>query len=127
MPGSGPPWVSYGAPGPGGPRSVTTYNFVQHQLAHVTNFWRQGRPAVFRLESMSDGQSSLSLTFQLPSPSETIPPPLPTSTTTLHRPPAPFLPRRPLIPLSQGKCSFPPKAPHTFTVLKAGFSLAPFF
>ena len=67
------------APGPGGPWSAL--NFAQYQLSQVTNFWHQGRPAVFRLESRSDGQAQLSLTFQLPYPSEIIPPPPPSFPT----------------------------------------------
>ena len=60
------------APGPGGPWSATAHNFVQHQLSHAANFWRQGRPAVFHLESLSGGRAVLNLTFQLP---PTAPPP----------------------------------------------------
>ena len=99
-------------PGPGGgPWSATAHSFVQHQLSHAVNFWRQGRPAVFHLQSRSDGQAVLNLTFQLPSPSEIIPPPSPYSTTPLptsRRPVAPTPPpKRPIVPL------FPPgEDPH---------------
>ena len=85
--------MAHSAPRPGGPRSATAQNFVQHQLSHLRNFWCHGRAALFRLESRSDGQAQLSLTFQLPSPSEVIPPP------TFNHPPAPALSPRPIIPL----------------------------
>ena len=102
MPGPGRAWVT---PGPGGgPWSATAHSFVQHQLSHAVNFWRQGRPAVFHLQSRSDGQAKLSLTFQLPSPSDIIPPPLsttltpsPNSTTPKHPAPPTLLPKRPII------------------------------
>ena len=109
MPGPGRAWVT---PGPGGgPWSATAHSFVQHQLSHAVNFWRQGRPAAFHLQSRSDGQAVLNLTFQFPSPSEIIPPPSPYSTTPLptsRRPVAPTPPpKRPIVPL------FPPgEAPH---------------
>ena len=47
---------------------------AEDQLSHVTNFWRQGRAAEFQL-NLPNGQAELCLTFQLPSPSEIIPPP----------------------------------------------------
>ena len=81
MPGAGPPWVAQGAPGPGGPWSETAQNFVQYQLSQVTDFWRQGRPAMFQLASRSDGQAQLSLAFQPTSPNEIIPPPPPSFPT----------------------------------------------
>ena len=81
MPGAGTPWVAHSALGPGGPWSETAQNCVQYQLSQVTDFWRQGRPAMFQLASRSDGQAQLSLTFQLPSPSEIIPPPTPSFPT----------------------------------------------
>ena len=116
MPGPGRAWVT---PGPGGgPWSATAHSFVQHQLSHAVNFWRQGRPAVFHLQSRSDGQAVLNLTFQLPSPSEIIPPPSPYSTTPLptsipRRPGAPTpLPKRPIVPL------FPPGEVPTKAVLQ---------
>ena len=56
--------------------SPTAENFTRHQLSHVTNFWRQGRRAEFRLKALPSGQAELCLTFQLPSPSESIPPPI---------------------------------------------------
>ena len=88
-------------PGPGGPWSATAQNFVQHQLGHAANFWRQGRPAVFHLESLSGGRAVLNLTFQLPPSSEIIPPPSPYSTTPFPTSiPNPFAPpKRPIIPL----------------------------
>ena len=73
--------------------SPTDQTFMEHQLAHVDNFWRQGRPAVFHFESLSNGQASLSLKFLLPHPSEIIPPPLP------NKLPTPIPSRRPIIPL----------------------------
>jgi len=85
----------------------TAQCFAQHQFSQVTNFWKQGRSASFHLRSLN-GQAELSLTFQLPSPSEIIPPPSPYSTTPLptsipKRPGAPTpLPKRPIVPL------FPP-------------------
>ena len=54
----------------------TAENFTRHQLAHVTNFWRQGRAAEFRLKALPSGQAELCLTFELPSPCESIPPPI---------------------------------------------------
>ena len=77
----------------------TFSSFVQHQLSQVTNFWRQGRSAVFHLKSLNNGQAELSLTFQLPHPSEIIPPPLSTSTATSYHPASTPLPRRPIVPL----------------------------
>ena len=55
--------------------SPTAEDFTRHQLSHVTNFWQQGRAAEFRLKALPSGQAELSLTFQLPSPSESVPPP----------------------------------------------------
>ena len=95
MPGPGRAWV---APGPGGPWSAQL--FIHYQLSQVINFWRQGRPAVFRLESRSDGQAQLRLTFQLPSPSEIISPPphsFPTPNVSPNHP-APR-PQRTIMPL----------------------------
>ena len=73
------------------PWSPTAQAFAQHQFSHVTNFWKQGRPASFRLEALPDGNAELSLTFKLPTASEVIPPPFFSS-------PAPLL-KRPIIPL----------------------------
>ena len=56
--------------------SLTAEDFTRHQLSHVTNFWRQSRTAEFRLKALPNGQAELCLTFQLPSPSEKIPPPI---------------------------------------------------
>ena len=55
--------------------SPTAEDFTRHQLSHVTNFWRQGRQAEFRLTTLPSGQAKLCLTFELPSASESIPPP----------------------------------------------------
>ena len=97
MPGPGRAWVT---PGPGGgPWSATAHSFVQHQLSHAVNFWRQGRPAAFHLQSRSDGQAVLNLTFQFPSPSEIIPPPSPNCTTPKQTAPPTLPPKRPIIPL----------------------------
>ena len=104
------------APGPGGPWSALNFAqyqlsqvpsaqcFAQHQFSQVTNFWKQGRPANFHLRSLNNGQAELSLTFQLPSPSEIIPPPSPYSTTpfptsnvTPNHPAPPT--KRPIVPL----------------------------
>ena len=109
MPGPGPAWTQ----GPGGPWTPTSQNFVQHQLNHTLNFWKLGHPAVFHLESLSDGRAKLNLTFCLPPPSEIIPPPPPSFPTPapthpasgplLRRPGAPTPPpKRPIVPL------FPP-------------------
>ena len=82
--------------------------FAQHMFSQVTNFWRQGRPASLHIKSLDNGQAEMSLMFQLPHPSEIIPPPSPYSTNPLptsipRRPGAPTpLPKRPIIPL------FPP-------------------
>ena len=56
--------------------SPTAEDFTRHQLSHVTNFWRQGRTAEFHLKAMPSGWAELRLTFELPSPSESIPPPI---------------------------------------------------
>ena len=53
----------------------TAETFAHHQLAQVMNFWKLGHPAKFHLDVKSGGISELVLTFQLPSPSEPIPPP----------------------------------------------------
>ena len=93
MPGEGPPWVAHGPTGPGGPWSATAQNFFQHQFSHVTNVCQERTTAALSLESRSDGQAQLSLTFQLPSPSEIIPPPV------LNHPLASGPSLRPIIPL----------------------------
>ena len=72
------------------PWSPTAHAFAQHQFTHVTNFWKQGRPARFRLEALPGGKAELNLTFQLPPASEVIPPPY-------HVPPVPR--QRPIQPL----------------------------
>ena len=60
---------------PQAPWSPTAHAFAHHQFSHVTNFWKQGRQASFRLEALPDGKAELSLTFQLPPASEVVPPP----------------------------------------------------
>ena len=59
----------------GGVWTPTAENFAQHQLLHVSNFWKLGYPAVFHLKTQAGGKAELSLTFQLPSPSDPLPPP----------------------------------------------------
>ena len=61
--------------------------------AHVVNFWKQGRPASFRLEALPSGRAELNLTFQLPPASEVVPPPSPVTPV-----PAPQRPIHPLFP-----------------------------
>ena len=56
--------------------SPTAEDFTRHQLSQVTNFWRQGRAAEFRLKALPSGHAELCLTFELPSPSDSIPPPI---------------------------------------------------
>ena len=60
---------------PSAPWSPTAHAFAHHQFSHVTNFWKQGRQASFRMEVLPDGKAELSLTFQLPPASEVVPPP----------------------------------------------------
>ena len=76
---------------PHAPWSPTAQDFAQHQFSHVANFWKQGRPASFRLEALPGGQAQLNITFQLPSACEVIPPPF-------HASPVPA-PQRPIHPL----------------------------
>ena len=85
------------------PWSPTAHAFAQHQFSHVANFWKQGRPASFRLEALPGGCAELNITFQLPPASEVIPPPF-------HPVPAQQRPIRPLFPgglSSQGPASGP--------------------
>ena len=65
--------------------SPSAADFTQHQLSHVTSFWRQGRAAEFRLKALPSGRAELCLTFELPPPSESIPPP------ALSNPPRSFV------------------------------------
>ena len=74
------------------PWSPTAQAFAQHQFAHVTNFWKQGRPARFRLEALPGGKAELNLTFQLPPASEVIPPPYHVSPVPRQRPILPLFP-----------------------------------
>ena len=86
---------------PSAPWSPTAHAFAQHQFSHVVNFWKQGRPASFRLEALPGGCAELNITFQLPPASEVIPPPF-------HPVPAQQRPIRPLFPggfSSQGPAS----------------------
>ena len=76
---------------PQAPFSPTAHAFAHHQFSHVTNFWKQGRQASFRLEAHPGGQAELHLTFQLPVSSEVVPPPT-------HVSPAPQRPIHPLFP-----------------------------
>ena len=74
---------------PKAPWSPTAHAFAQHQFSHVANFWKQGRPASFRLEALPGGQAQLNLTFHLPSASEVVPPPpyvspVPTPQSPIH-------------------------------------------
>ena len=70
------PQATSGMPAPQFRWSPTAEDFTRHQLSHVTNFWRQGRSAEFRLKALPSGQAELCLTFELPSPCESIPPPI---------------------------------------------------
>ena len=81
---------------PGGLWNPTAQTFARHQLAKVIHFWQQGRPAVFYLKSLDNGEAELNLTFQLPKPSEIIPQPLPTIPTSTA---TALPPKRPIIPL----------------------------
>ena len=88
---------------PPAPWSPTAHAFAQHQFSHVVNFWKQGRPASFRLEALPSGRAELNLTFQLPPASEVVPPPSPVIPV-----PAQQRPIRPLFPggfSSQGPAS----------------------
>ena len=92
---------------PQAPWSPTAQAFAQHQFSHVVNFWKQGRPANFRLEALPGGRAELNLTFQLPSASEVVPPPF-------HPVPAYNRPIRPLFPggiSPQGPASGPKTKP----------------
>ena len=79
---------------PQAPWSPTAHAFAHHQFSQVTNFWKQGRQASFRLEALPGGQAELSLTFQLPSASEVILPPVHVSPAPVHQCPIqPLFPR----------------------------------
>lgn len=81
---------------PQAPWSPTAHAFAQHQFLHAANFWKQGRPASFRLEVLPGGQAELNLTFRLPSASQVIPPPS-------HVSPV-FAPQLPIPPLFSNAC-----------------------
>ena len=84
------------------PWTPTAHAFAQHQFSQVTNFWKQGRQATFRLEALPGGQAELNLTFQLPSASEVVPPPsfrLPAAWEVIPPPPQVPSPSRPITPL----------------------------
>ena len=84
------------------PWSPTASNFVNHQLSHVVNFWKQGRQAEFRLESLPSGQAELCLRFNLLSPHEVIPPPNSSTPAAPQRPIPPLFPGG-VVPKAQGK------------------------
>ena len=108
----GQPWTEGGGEGPSprtsldqcqdGTSPVDSYR----QLSQVTHFWRQGRSAVFHLKSLNNGQAELSLTFQLPHPSEIIPPSIP----LLHHP----IPN--LHSQTPWRCYTPSRMPHCLSV-----------
>ena len=66
-------------PPPGGQWTPAALQFVQHQLAQVSNFWKLGLPAEFHLVSQNDGTAELKLSFSLLAPGDSLPPPMPTS------------------------------------------------
>ena len=74
------------------PWSPTAHAFVYNQLSHVTNFWKQGRQASYRLEALPGGRAELNLTFQLPQASEVIPPPQVPPVAVTQRPSYPLFP-----------------------------------
>ena len=61
-----PPWSQW---------TPAASHFVQHQLAHVSNFWKLGLPAELHLVSQEGGTAELKLSFSLPAHDEPIPPP----------------------------------------------------
>ena len=71
----------------GYPWNETAEAFILSQLRQTVNFWRLGRFASYSLEAMSDGNASLVTKFQLPQPSEHLPPLRPNSSVN------PFLPK----------------------------------
>ena len=66
-------------PPPGGQWTPAARQFVEHQLAQVSNFWKLGLPAEFHLVSQRDGTAELKLSFSLCAPGDSLPPPMPTS------------------------------------------------
>ena len=60
---------------PGSQWTPAAAHFVQHQLAHVSNFWKLGLPAELHLVSQEGGTAELKLSFALPAHGEPIPPP----------------------------------------------------
>ena len=78
----------------GHPWSETAEAFVLSQLKQTVNFWRLGRSASYSLEAASEGGASLVTKFQLPQPSEHLPPlrpqcpvnPLPSKIQNQHKP-----------------------------------------
>ncbi len=82
--------------------------FMLSQLGQVVNFWKQGRPATFLLETQQNGGANLSIRFQLPKPHISVPPPTshpnPTSLFPNGQAPRPN-PTVPLIPGYQGHAS----------------------
>ena len=85
------------------PWSPTAHAFAQHQFSHVANFWKQGRQASFKMEACPDGHAELSLTFQLPSASEVVPPPSNVPTIPVFQ--RPILPLFPKGYFPQGRAS----------------------
>ena len=83
---------------PQAPWSPTAHAFAHHQFSHVTNFWKQGRQASFRLEALPCGKAELNLTFQLPHASEVVPPPSAPSHAHVFPAPAAQRPIHPLFP-----------------------------
>ena len=85
---------------PSAPWSPTAHAFAHHQFSHVTNFWKQGRQASFRMEVLPDGKAELSLTFQLSPATEVVPPPFPVHPAAEVVPPPPHVsPQRHIQPL----------------------------
>ena len=66
-------------PPPGGQWTPAALQFVEHQLAQVSNFWKLGLPAEFHLVSNNDGTAELKLSFLMCGPGDSLPPPMPTS------------------------------------------------
>jgi len=88
---------------PQAPWSPTAQAFAHHQFSHVVNFWKQGRPASFRLEALPGGRAELNLTFQLPPTYEVVPPPSPSHVSPV------LAPQRPVQPLFPKSC-FPQRS-----------------
>jgi len=61
----------------GHPWSESAEAFVLSQLRQTANFWRLGRAASYSLEVKPEGGATLVTRFQLPQPSDHLPPPRP--------------------------------------------------